>query len=326
MEVTTCIDGSIVALAGGVGGAKLAHGLAYHIEPSQLTIIVNTADDFEHLGLHISPDLDTVMYTLSGLNNHDSGWGLSGETWNFLKSLERLGGETWFRLGDHDLATHVERTHRLGSGEALSDITSDFCSRLGIRVGITPMSDDLVKTVVHSDKGSLPFQDYFVRQGCEPSVRAFKFEGIAAARLSSVAREALEAPDLQAIVICPSNPYVSIRPILDLPEVSDILLERRLPIVAVSPIVGGQAIKGPAAKMMKELGTQPSCHTVVEHYGGLLDGIVIDSSDSNEVAAIEASGTRVMLANIIMNSMSDKTGLAQAVLSFALNLAERDLD
>lgn len=320
MAVNPNISGSVVALAGGVGGAKLVHGLMHVIEPQQLTVVVNTADDFEHLGLHISPDLDTVMYTLAGLHNPDSGWGLDGETWNFLTALRRLGGETWFNLGDSDLATHVERTCRLRSGEALSEITSDFCARLGVRAQVVPMSDDLVQTVVHSEKGPLPFQDYFVRQSCEPAVLGFQFEGIVTARLHTVARTALHAQDLKAIIICPSNPYVSIAPILELPGVRQQLVERRSPLVAVSPIVGGQAIKGPAAKMMRELGVTPSCEAVSEYYGGLLDGLVIDNSDAAESASITKDGPRVMLTSTIMNTLADKIGLAESVLEFAGDL------
>ncbi|MFQ5409460.1 MAG: 2-phospho-L-lactate transferase [Anaerolineales bacterium] len=312
-------DQKVVALAGGVGGAKLAHGLAELLPAGRLTVVVNTADDFEHLGLHISPDLDTVMYTLAGVNNPDTGWGLVGESWHFMEALERLGGETWFSLGDRDLATHVERTRRLRAGAALTAITADYCTRLGVSARIIPMTDDPVRTLVHGPEGQLAFQEYFVRLHCQPRVSGFEFAGIAAARPQPIFLAALEQAD--AIVLCPSNPYVSIDPILQLPGVRARLRARRAPLVAVSPIVGGEALKGPAAKMMRELNMEPSAQAVAEHYGDLLDGFVVDTLDADLAPGIEASGLAVRVANSIMYSLDDKIQLAAAVLDFAKSLS-----
>ncbi len=313
----------IVALAGGVGGAKLADGLARVVAPGGLTITVNTGDDFEHLGLHVSPDLDTVMYTLAGRNNPETGWGLAGETWAFMAALERLGGETWFRLGDQDIATHVERTRRLGDGETLSSVTAGLCGRLGIGHRIVPMSDDPVRTMVLTDEGRLPFQDYFVRLRCEPRVTGFEFDGAEAARPSPALSAVMGSGSISAAIICPSNPYVSVGPILAVPEIARWLCARAFPIVAVSPIVGGRAIKGPAAKMMAELGVEVSALAVARHYGGLLDGMVIDVADQALAPAIEAEGPRVAVTGTIMNSAADRAELAEAVVQFAKTLEAR---
>lgn len=308
---------AVVAFAGGVGGAKLALGLARTLEPKDLTIVVNTGDDFEHLGLRISPDLDTVMYTLAGIANAETGWGLTGESWNFLDAVTKLGGESWFRLGDRDLATHVERTRRLREGALLSEVTRSFCERLGIAAEIVPMTDDPVYTVVHTEIGALPFQEYFVHQHCEPKVRDFEFLGITSARPQIRLIEALAASDL--IVYCPSNPYVSIAPILNLPGVRPLLASRRaagVPIVAVSPIVGGSALKGPAAKMMIELGLDSTVTAVGEHYAGAIDGLVIDVVDRAAAPQIEALGLRVLVTETVMKSDADKIKLAEEVLQF----------
>jgi LPPG:FO 2-phospho-L-lactate transferase len=313
---------AIVALAGGVGGAKLALGFARTLEPKDLTIVVNTGDDFEHLGLRISPDLDTVMYTLAGLSNPETGWGLAGETWNFLDAVSRLGGETWFRLGDRDLATHVERTRRLHNGDLLSQVTQAFCQQLGIQAEVIPMTDDPVYTVVHTDEGALPFQEYFVHRHCEPRVRDFEFLGITSARPQVRLLETLAFADL--IVYCPSNPYVSIAPILNLPGVRPMLASRRsggVPIVAVSPIVGGSALKGPAAKMMVELGLESTVTALAEHYVGAIDGLIIDHVDADAASKIEALGLDVLVTNTVMHTDGDKIQLAQEVLQFGKNLA-----
>jgi LPPG:FO 2-phospho-L-lactate transferase len=304
---------TILALAGGVGGAKLAEGLAAQLSPSELAIVVNTGDDFEHLGLRISPDLDTVMYNLAGINNPEQGWGLAGETWNFITALERLGGEAWFRLGDRDLATHIERTRRLYH-ETLSAITADFCGRLGIRHPIVPMSDEPVRTMVDSDSGLLPFQDYFVRLRCAPTVRRLEFHGIDAAKPTPRFAEALGAPDLSGIVVCPSNPWLSILPILSVPGVRGILEQRRAPFIAVSPIVGGQAVKGPAAKIMGELGVPVSPAGIAAFYGDLLDGLVIDIVDAE--LAREIDGPAVLVTDTMMRNREDKVRLAAEVLAF----------
>ena len=310
----------IVALAGGVGGAKLADGLARVVAPGGLTIAVNTGDDFEHLGLHVSPDLDTVMYTLAGRNNTETGWGLAGETWAFMAALERLGGETWFRLGDQDLATHVERTRRLGNGETLSAVTAGLRDRFGIGHPIIPMSDDPVRTMVLTEGGRLAFQDYFVRLRCEPRVTGFEFSGAEAAHPSPALSAVIRSGSVTAAIVCPSNPYVSVGPILAVPGIARWLRERSFPVVAVSPIVGGRALKGPAAKMMAELGVEVSALAVACHYGDLLDGIVVDHSDEALAPAIEAEGIRVAVTGTVMNSAADRAALAESVLSFAKTL------
>jgi LPPG:FO 2-phospho-L-lactate transferase len=306
----------ILALAGGVGGAKLANGLSQSLG-HQLVVAVNTGDDFEHLGLHVSPDLDTVMYTLAGLNNTETGWGRAGETWQFMRALRALGGTTWFNLGDLDLATHVERTRRLKAGESLSAITADFCAKLGIAARVVPMADGPVRTMVQAEDGWLPFQDYFVRLRCEPTVNAFRFDGVETATPSPGLRAALADPSLAAIVICPSNPFVSVDPILALPGMRDALAARRVPLVAVSPIVGGKAIKGPALKMMQELKLDPSALGVARHYRPLLDGFVIDTQDAALEPAVAALGPTVLVTDTIMTDVPAQARLAAAVLAFA---------
>jgi len=315
----------ILALAGGVGGAKLAAGLQAALDaPAELLIVVNTGDDFEHLGLAICPDLDTVMYTLSGHANPETGWGVAGETWHFLDALAALGGEDWFRLGDRDLATHVERTRRLRAGATLSRITSHLAARLGVPSRIAPMSDDPVRTVVETPEGDLPFQEYFVRRACEPAVRGLRFEGAATARMSAAFESALADPSLDAVVMCPSNPYLSVDPILAIPGVRAALARSAAPVVAVSPIVGGRAIKGPAAKIMGELGVEASAASVAVRYGDLLDGFVLDETDRALAGAIESAeaGVRVRVEQTVMRTDEDRTRLAASVLEFARLLRE----
>ena len=316
----------ILALAGGVGGAKLAAGLQAALEaPAELLTVVNTGDDFEHLDLQICPDLDTVMYTLSGRANPETGWGLAGETWNFLEALGALGGEDWFRLGDRDLATHVERTRRLRAGETLSRITGDLAARLGVPSRIAPMSDDPVRTFVETPEGELPFQEYFVRRACGPPVRGLRFEGAAAARMSTSFESALADPALEAVVICPSNPYLSVDPILAVPGVRAALVGCTAPVIAVSPIVGGRAIKGPAAKIMGELGVEVSAAAVAARYRDLVDGFVLDETDRALAAAIEsegAAGARVGVEQTVMRTDEDRIRLAARILEFARLLRE----
>jgi LPPG:FO 2-phospho-L-lactate transferase len=312
---------TILALAGGVGGAKLALGLAGLLDPEHLTIAVNTGDDFEHLGLRISPDLDTVMYTLAGLANPETGWGLIGESWNFLDALGRLGGETWFRLGDRDLATHIERTRRLRAGETLSLVTRHFCRSLGVMADVIPMTDDPVRTVVRTDEGALPFQEYFVHRRCEPRVRDFEFAGIASARPLPRLLERLAQAD--ALIYCPSNPYVSIAPIISLPGVRSLIASRRsagMPVVAVSPIVGGAALKGPAAKMMTELGLESTVTALAKHYAGTIGGLVIDRVDAAAAPHIESVGIRTLVTETIMKTDEDKMRLARETVEFAKSL------
>jgi LPPG:FO 2-phospho-L-lactate transferase len=308
----------ILALAGGVGGAKLAHGLAAHCAAGELLIAVNTGDDFSHLGLPICPDLDTVMYTLAGIANPETGWGQKDESWHFMAALAKLGGPDWFRLGDRDLATHIARRARLDEGASLSQVTAELCARLGIRHRIVPMSDDKVSTRVETDHGVLDFQDYFVRRRCEPVARGFRFDGAAQAKPNPALLAALS--DAQAIVLCPSNPFVSIGPILAVPGIEAALRQRRAPAVAVSPIVGGQAIKGPAAKMFAELQLDCSALGVARWYGDRLDGLVIDTLDGALRPQIEALGHRVLVCDTIMRNEQDRAALARRVLDFAATL------
>lgn len=302
----------VAALAGGVGGAKLVDGLAAVLPADRLTVVVNTGDDFEHLGLTICPDLDTVLYTLAGLAHPERGWGRADETWAFLETLERLGGPTWFRLGDRDLALHVERTRRLREGARLSQVTAHFCRALGVEVALLPMSDDPVRTLVLTDEGPLPFQEYFVARRWEPVVRGFRFEGAQAARPAPGVLEALRSADV--VVFCPSNPWVSLDPILAVPGVRDAVAGR--PTVAVSPIVGGRALKGPAAKMCQELGEEPSALAVARHFAGLVDAWVIDEADASLAAAVEALGARVLVTDTVMRDRGDRARLAAEVLNF----------
>jgi LPPG:FO 2-phospho-L-lactate transferase len=310
----------IIALSGGVGGAKLALGLARVMPPEELFVVVNTGDDFEHLGLSISPDIDTVSYTLAGLANRELGWGRHDETWSFMETIEVLGGETWFRLGDRDVALHVERTRRLANGEALSAVTADLCRRMGIKSRVVPMSDDPVRTRLRTEEGWLDFQEYFVHRRCEPVVHELLFQGAGAARAHPDFLAALADPSLQAIVICPSNPFISVEPILAIPGVRQAMIDSPAPIIAVSPIIAGQAVKGPTAKMMQELGLDPSAGTVAHRYHDLLDGYVIDHADMSEVVSIDA---RVTLAQTLMRTMEDREALARTVLDAAAVLRRR---
>lgn len=314
----------IVALVGGVGGAKLAEGLARM--PGGLTVIVNTGDDFEHLGLHISPDLDTVMYTLAGIANPETGWGIAGETWNFLDQVSRLGGPSWFRLGDRDVATHVLRGAALRAGKTLTAVTADLCRRLGIAARVLPMSDDAVRTVVHSAEGDIPFQDYFVGRKCEIPVTGFAFLGIEKARPTAAVETAFAAADLEAVILCPSNPFVSIDPILSLPGMRQLIAQAGVPVIAVSPIVGGAAVKGPAAKMMRELGLEPSATSVAARYRGLVAGFVIDAADTARAPAVEALGMAVKVTRTVMRNAQDRLGLAQDCITFARELGRRRSD
>ncbi|MEO5882716.1 MAG: 2-phospho-L-lactate transferase [Caldimonas sp.] len=310
--------GSVVALCGGVGGAKLALGLEKVVLPaSKLTLAVNTGDDFEHLGLAISPDLDTVLYTLAGLADAERGWGRADESWNFMAALEGWGGETWFALGDRDLALHVERTRRLHAGETLSAVMGDLARRAGIRADVLPMSNDPVRTIVHTESGALRFQNYFVKERCSPVVTGITFEGASAAAANPALIRALADPELAVIVICPSNPFLSIDPILAVPDVRGALERAAAPIVVVSPLVGGRAVKGPTGKIMGELGLGASSRSIAAHYFGLVDGIVIDSSDAAEAAALDIP---VHVTRTVMNDLDDKRALARAVLGFAATL------
>jgi len=300
----------IVALAGGVGGAKLAHGLAQILSLEDLTVIVNTGDDFEHYGLYICPDLDTVCYTLAGLANPETGWGRANESWNAFENASKLGGPDWFRLGDQDLGTHLERTGRLKEGQTLTQITRDFCNAWGIEQTILPMSDQPVRTVVETEEGDLAFQEYFVHRRCEPRVKGFRFDGVEKAEPAPGACEALQSADV--IVVCPSNPWVSIDPILKVISPWD----RGKPVVAVSPIIGGQTVKGPAAKMYRELGIEPSALAVANHYRGVATGFVLDEIDKQLKGDIMGLNMQTLVTNTLMDSLDNRLRLAKEVLNF----------
>jgi LPPG:FO 2-phospho-L-lactate transferase len=312
----------IIALSGGVGGAKLALGLSRIMPPENLLVVVNTGDDFEHLGLSISPDIDTVAYTLSGLANREVGWGRHDETWSFMETMEALGGDTWFRLGDRDMALHVERTRRLKAGETLSDVTADLCRRMGVGPAVVPMTNDPVRTRLLTDLGWLDFQEYFVHRRCEPVVSQLQFQGAGAAKPHPAFIAALADPSLEAVVICPSNPFISVEPILAIPGVREALMACNAPIIAVSPIIAGRAVKGPTAKMMTELGLDPSAGTVAQRYADLLDGYVIDHADMSEVVSIDA---RVTLAQTLMTTIEDREALARIVVEAAVTLRRREM-
>jgi len=298
----------IVALAGGVGGAKFADGLAQVLSPEDLTVIVNTGDDFEHYGLYICPDLDTVCYTLAGMANPDTGWGRVNETWNVIENAARLGGPAWFRLGDQDLGTHLERTRRMKEGQTLSKITEDFCKAWDIQSTILPMSDQPVRTMVETEEGDLAFQEYFVHRRCEPRVRGFRFEGAEAAEPAPGVKEAIQATD--AVIICPSNPWVSINPILH------VVKSIEKPVIAISPIIGGKTVKGPAAKMYHELGIEPSAVAVARQYCDLITGFVFDTVDRQLEGEIKSLNLRTLVTNTLMHSHDNRKQLASQILSF----------
>jgi LPPG:FO 2-phospho-L-lactate transferase len=307
--------GLVVALSGGVGGAKLALGLSRVLPAQELLIVANTGDDFEHLGLSISPDIDTLSYVLAGLDNPVTGWGRRDETWSFMETIATLGGADWFRLGDRDLALHVERTRRLRAGETLSQVTADVCRRLGVATRVLPMSDDRVRTRVRSDSGWIDFQDYFVRQQCRPVVRELAFDGADKARAQSDIIAALKGGKVRAVVICPSNPFISIEPILAVPGMREAIAACGAPVVAVSPIVGGRAIKGPTAKMMQELGLAVSSASVAKRYRDLLTGYIVDQADAEGIPG------KVHIASTLMTTLAEKEALARTVLTFADSLA-----
>lgn len=302
----------IVAISGGVGGAKLVLGLAAVLEPEQLLVVANTGDDFEHLGLTVCPDIDTIVYTLSGFADPDRGWGVAGESWHCLEALERLGGPGWFRIGDRDLAMHLRRSLMLREGLRLSEVTARLAGRLGARHGVVPMSDDPLRTIVETEAGELGFQEYFVRERCAPSVRQIRFEGAGSARPSPGIGRFFEAAPPAAVVICPSNPYLSVDPVLAVSGMRELI--RSVPTVAVSPIVGGKAIKGPAAKLMRELGFEASVEQVARHYQGLIDALVIDQADADSAQAIRAMGMEVLVTRTVMTDLEDKRRLAVDVL------------
>jgi LPPG:FO 2-phospho-L-lactate transferase len=303
----------IVVLTGGVGGAKLVLGLTQVLDPHTITAIVNTGDDFRHLGLWVSPDLDTLLYTLSGKANVAQGWGREGETWSFMEALRSLGGEEWFQLGDGDLALHALRTLRLGAGHTLSRITADFNQAWGVKIKTLPMCDEPVETRLATDEGELAFQTYFVARRCAPVVRSIAFRGAQCARPAAGVCEAISAAT--TILVAPSNPYLSIDPILAVPGIVKALLSASAPIIAVSPIVGGEAVKGPTAKLMRELGVEVSPAAVAAHYGGLLDGLLLDQRDGHIDPGIAHA-----MADTMMLTLADRARVAEAALRLAEQL------
>ncbi|MEA3001846.1 MAG: 2-phospho-L-lactate transferase [Sphingomonadales bacterium] len=311
------MSGRVVVLTGGVGGAKLALGLAHILPAGELTAIVNTGDDLRHLGLWISPDLDTLLYTLSGLSDEERGWGRAGESWNFMTALRGLGGEGWFQLGDGDLALHVERTRRLAAGEALTSVMAGFAAAWGVPTEILPMSDDPVATWLDTDEGPLPFQRYFVERRCAPHARAIRFEGAAEAKPGPELVARLTAADTRAILIAPSNPYLSVDPILAVPGIREALAAATAPVVAVSPLVGGAAIKGPTGKLMDELGVPATPRAIADHYAGVIDALLVDERDRQA----PLPNLPCAFADTLMKSLDDRKRVARAALEMATGLS-----
>ena len=314
-------NGLVLALAGGVGGAKLALGLSRILPPERLAIVVNTGDDERFHGLHVSPDLDTMTYTLSGLYNPETGWGIDGDTFETLQMLNLLGADTWFNLGSRDFAMHIRRTELLNQGSSLSQVTSQLTANLGIRHAIIPMSDQPVRTVLDTDVGILSMQEYFVKQRADPVVRSIRYVGAEDAQPSAGFASALDAA--AAIVFCPSNPFLSVAPILAIPGVRDAIAGHRAPRVAVSPIVGGAAVRGPAGKIMQELGADVSAVGVAREYREICDVLVLDSQDADLVEAVGAEGVEAAVMPTIMQTDEDKVQLAERVLALVTDLENR---
>lgn len=313
----------VLAISGGVGGAKLSLGLANELAAGELAVLVNTGDDFSHLGLRICPDLDTVLYTLAGVVNPEQGWGRAAETFGFMDELRRQGGPDWFLLGDRDLALHVERTHRLAAGERLTAVTGAFASRFGVTTRLLPMTDAPVATLLETDAGLLEFQHYFVRLRTVPRVRRLQYAGAAQARPIDELLNLLRHPALETIVLCPSNPYLSIDPILAVPGIRTALLAAGVPIVAVSPLIGGRAVKGPTAKIMQELGVEVSTLTIARHYAGLIDAMVLDERDADDstVRGLQTLGMSCARTDALMTSLDDRRRVARVALELAAAVA-----
>jgi LPPG:FO 2-phospho-L-lactate transferase len=320
------MKGQVLALSGGIGGAKLALGLSKILDPEDLLIVANTGDDFEHQGFYICPDIDTLLYTLGGVSNTATGWGRAAETWSFMKALQKDNpDEAWFQLGDKDLETHRYRTQELADGRNLSEVTAGLARRLQVAPSVLPMSDDPVRTYVlaESDVGEhwLPFQEYFVKLRCKPRTRRIEFRGSAEASVSSRLKTALTESATRAVVLCPSNPFLSIDPILAIPGMKKLLRDCGAPVIAVSPMVGGRALKGPAAKIMHELGLVPDVAAIAEHYHDVIDGLVIDRQDQGELRRLQAMQVSATVTNTVMVSLEDRIQLATDVLNFASKLA-----
>ena len=309
-----------IALSGGIGGAKLALGLSHTLASSQLMVVANTGDDFEHLGLSISPDIDTLLYTLADLSNTELGWGRRDETWNFAQTCEQIGMDTWFKLGDRDLAIHLYRSQRLKEGASLSLVVEELCSRFKVGSTIVPMSDLPVRTVVESDIGTLSFQEYFVKNKCVPRVSTIRFEGLEEARPSPAFMEGLDDEALQAIIICPSNPFLSVQPILSLPGLKEKIQSTGRPVIVVSPVIDGQSVKGPTIKLMEELGLICNVRTIAELYKDIATAIVVDTLDESFSNDINSMGLKVHSTRILMTDLQDKINLAQDICKFSRNL------
>ena len=316
--------GTVVALTGQVGGAKLVDGL-YRLRGKDLVAIVNTGDDHDYLGLLFSPDIDTALYALAGIANPASGWEPAGDSRALHTMLKQLGGPDRVSVGDKSFAAPLLRTALLAEGARLTEITLDFCRHLGIEARVLPMSDDPVRTHVLTDDGAVTFQEYFATLGCEPEVRGFQYAGANEAIITPEISDALHAPDLEAVVICPANPYHTIRPILEIPGMRELLRKGGAPVIAVTPIVGGKALKGSAGKIMRELHHEASARRVALEYLKLIDGFVIDEEDQASAGDVLASGIEVMVANTVMRTVEDRTALARAVLAFAHTIRERRL-
>jgi LPPG:FO 2-phospho-L-lactate transferase len=305
-----------LALCGGVGGVKLVAGLAQVVPAESLVVAVNVGDDFEHLGLTICPDFDTVLYTLAGLVHPQQGWGRADETWGVMDELRRFGGDDWFALGDRDIALHLLRRQLLDSGKTLSEANAELARRLGVQLSLSPVSDQPVRTMLDTDEGRLAFQHYFVRRRCEPVVHAIHYEGADTAALAPLVRETLDSEQLAGVIVCPSNPYLSIEPMLAIAELRECLRTLQAPVVAVSPIVAGSAIKGPTAKIMRELGVQPAADVIDNLYGDFLDAVLIDEAD----AALATDNSRFVVAPTVMHTSEQKAALARECIALIRRL------
>ena len=305
----------VVALCGGVGGAKLAYGLSRVLPPQELCIVVNTGDDFEHFGLHISPDIDTVTYTLADIAHEGQGWGRADEQWTVMQELEHLGGESWFKLGDRDIALHLLRTQMLCAGKTLTEATAHLTASFGLHHAVLPMSNEPVQTFVETDEGDLAFQDYFVRRRCEPKVRALRYAGAEQAQIPIEVARALDDKNLRGVIVCPSNPYLSIAPILAVVGLRERLRDVSAPVVAVSPIIGGRALKGPAAKMMRELGADGGALSIARMYGDFIDALMVDTQDTALEGARSANDPYLLIGDIVMASREARVDLARRCIA-----------
>ena len=301
-----------LVLCGGVGGAKLAYGLSKLTAPEEIVFLVNTGDDFIHLDLYISPDLDTVMYTLAGVNDPKKGWGVEEETWNALGSLKKYGLDTWFQLGDKDLATHIRRTQLLKEGLKLSEVTRNLSNQLGLKHLILPMSESPVQTILQTDQGELSFQEYFVKYKCNPKIEKIKFLGNEVAEVPTFLEKLIKDNEFTGVIICPSNPYLSVDPILSINKFRTFLLETNIPVLAVSPIIDNDSIKGPTAKIMREMKITPSVNSIAAHYEELINILVIDQKDKESQTSI--GSLEYLVDSIYMKNNEDKISLAKVCL------------